>query len=123
MTRGTTSVRRFRGLMEQSPCAVSGAPGAPTGKKLRSVCCSEPYSDAALLPPCTGRRLSEGCSCVLLVLFIALSYIHTLSLLTAKVNTHFHIFFEFHILLQQKNRPESKAFQSGFPDFRIYLSV
>lgn len=92
MTRGTTSVRRFRGLMEQSPGAVSGAPGAPTGKKLRSVCCSERYSDAALLPPCTGRRLSEGCGCVLLVFFIALAIADTLSLLTAKVNTNFGFF-------------------------------
>ena len=104
MTRGTTSVRRFRGLMEQSPSAVSGAPGAPTGKKLRSVCCSERYSDAALLPPCTGRRLSEGCGCVLLVFFIALAISDTLSLLTAKVNTHF--VFSTIVTRQPKKDPE-----------------
>ena len=91
MTRGTTSVYRFRGLIgyKHIRSAVTGAPGvAYHSGELRNAAQDGNWGAAAPLP-CTDRQLSavSGCSTLLGVLHRVSNMLRDiLQLCTAKVN-------------------------------------
>ena len=62
MTRGTTSVYRFRGLIgyKHIRSAVTGAPGAAYHSAELRGAAQDGNSDAVSPLPCTDRQLSEG---------------------------------------------------------------
>ena len=91
MTRGTTSVYRFRGLIgyKHIRSAVTGAPDAAYHSAELQGAAQDGNSDAVSPLPCTGRQLSEGDGTESYwVSIIAVSDDkHTLSLQSADVNS------------------------------------